>query len=65
MRDPTPQNITGEKVQRHVFKHKIQWGYVAMAVAVIYVVMRVGPMFAGDADDKQGKTEKSGIGTEV
>jgi hypothetical protein len=31
MQDPQPENIMGEKVQRHVFKHEINWGYVALA----------------------------------
>jgi hypothetical protein len=41
MRDPKPDNISGEKVQRHVFKHEINWGYVAVAVALIVVAYRL------------------------
>ena len=43
MNDPLPENIQGEKVQRHVFKHEINWGYVALAVAVVataYLALR-------------------------
>lgn len=38
MRDPNPENISGEKVQRHVFKHEINWGYVTIAAAVVVAV---------------------------
>lgn len=41
MRDPEPANISGEKVQRHVFKHEINWGHVAVALAVIVVAVKL------------------------
>jgi len=36
MQDPLQENITGEK--RHSFEHRIDWGYVALALAVLAVV---------------------------
>lgn len=61
MRDPNPSNITGEKVQRHVFKHSINWGYVAIAVAAVVVVLKLLP----DASDNEGKNQDVAAGTEV
>ena len=52
MRDPKPENISGEKVRRQVFKHEINWGYVAVAVAMIYVVYRLD--LGGDDGEENG-----------
>jgi Ni/Fe-hydrogenase subunit HybB-like protein len=53
MRDPKPGNISGEKVQQHVFKHSINWGYVALALAVIVVGLKIAPVTSsGDDEDK-------------
>lgn len=41
MRDPEPANISGEKVQRHVFKHEINWGYVILAIAAVAVAWKL------------------------
>lgn len=54
MRDPMPENIDGSKVQRHEFKHVINWGYVSVALAalvVAYLILRSmdGPV---DEDDE-------------
>jgi hypothetical protein len=62
MRDPSPENISGEKVQRHVFKHSINWGYIAIALAVVLAVLTFAP--AASSDD-EGKTEDPAFGTEV
>ena len=59
MRDPNPSNITGEKVQRHVFKHSINWGYVAIAVAAVVVALKL----LSDASDDEGKNQ--GIASEM
>lgn len=55
MRDPMPANIEGEKVQRHVFKHEINWGYVAVAVAAVIVVIYVLP---GEGNDEKEATQR-------
>lgn len=63
MRDPSPQNISGEKVQRHVFKHSINWGYVALALAVIVVGWKIAP--AASSSDDGDKNQDPPLGTEV
>jgi hypothetical protein len=62
VRDPDPENIAGEKVQKHVFKHEIQWGYVALAVVAVAVVWKVGPSLLSDSEPKD---EDPPLGTEV
>ena len=52
MRDPHPENIDGRKVQRHVFKHEIQWGYVALALVVLVVAVQFSGRFASDEDQE-------------
>lgn len=47
-----PTNISGEKVQRHVFKHQINWGYVAVAAVVLVVAIRLI-----DTDQARANTE--------
>lgn len=34
---PKPENVSGEKVEQHVFKHEINWGHVAISLAVLFV----------------------------
>ena len=43
MNDPTPENITGEKRVVHSVEHSIDWGHVAAAIAVLVVVVKIGP----------------------
>lgn len=50
MRDPKPENIDGQKVQRHVFEHTVNWGYVALAIAVILVAWQIGLIDVGTSD---------------
>lgn len=49
--EPDPSNVTGEVVHRHEYQHVVNWGYVAVAVAVIAVlyvaVAREGTMGDG------------------
>ena len=59
MQDPVPENISGQKVQRHVFKHEIQWGYVALALVLVLVVWKVGPLLVGGSDDEADETNPS------
>jgi len=53
MKDPQPSNITGEKVQQHVFKHEVNWGYVVIAAVVLFAVWYADPLerLGGDDDD--------------
>lgn len=59
MQDPAPENITGEKVQQHVFKHQINWGHVVVGVAVIYAAWK-GAQLVGASGG-----EGAGDGTEI
>ena len=61
MRDPNPSNITGEKVQRHVFKHSINWGYVAIAIAAVVVALKL----LSETSDDEGKNQGMASGMEV
>lgn len=60
MRDPDPSNISGEKVQRHVFKHEVNWGYVVLGLAGLYAIYRLG-----DFVNRGDKNQDPGLGTEV
>ena len=44
--DPAPENITGEKQVVHSVEHSINWGYVALAVVGLAVVVKIGPALA-------------------
>jgi hypothetical protein len=62
MRDPHPENIGGSKVQKHVFEHSMNWGHIALAVAVLVVVWKVAPVLASDDEEKD---QDLAFGTEV
>lgn len=55
MRDPDPENITGQKVQRHTFKHEINWGYVSLAIALLVVGWLLVSTFADSDDGDDGE----------
>lgn len=46
MNDPTPENISGEKRVVHSVEHSINWGYVALAIVGLAVVVKIGPALA-------------------
>ena len=48
--EPAPENIAGEVVHRHSFEHRIEWGHVALAAAVVVVVVT---MFGSDGSDTE------------
>lgn len=56
MQDPPAANIEGSKV--HKFEHRINWGYVAVALAVVVVVIRVKPL-EGIGSDSESYTESA------
>lgn len=43
MNDPTPENITGEKRVVHSVEHRVNWGYVAVAIVGLVVIVKIGP----------------------
>lgn len=50
--EPLPENIDGERVEKHVFTHEINWGHVAAgvgALAIAWVMYQW--VVAGDSDD--------------
>jgi hypothetical protein len=44
--DPAPENISGEKQVVHSVEHKINWGYVALAIVGLAVIVKIGPALA-------------------
>lgn len=52
MRDPYQENIDGQKVQRHVFKHEINWGMVAVSLVALVVLWKLsGSIFEEDDEE--------------
>jgi len=49
MQDPTPENITGRKV--HVVNHEVNWGYVVLGIAAIYVFAQLSGWFGGNSEE--------------
>lgn len=60
MRDPEPQNIHGEKVQKHVFKHEINWGYVVLGLVALFALVKFGPPVVSSVGDDDDETAGSG-----
>ena len=46
MEDPLPENIDGEKRVVHSVEHSVNWGYVALAVVGLAVIVKIGPVLA-------------------
>lgn len=58
MQDPMPENIDGSKVERHVFKHSIEWGHVALGIGMVVVAVVVWRVASGESDeDDQDESE--------
>lgn len=53
MKDPLPENISGEKVVVHKVNHQIHWGYVSVAVALVFVVLAAREVLE-DRDGEEG-----------
>jgi len=50
VQDPEPSNIRGQKRVVHSVEHQVNWGYVAIAVAVIAVVWWVSRTTGSDEE---------------
>ena len=53
--EPAPENIAGEVVHKHAFEHRIDWGYVALALAAVVIVVKLsgsGGMSVGQSSDE-------------
>lgn len=57
MQDPSPENITGSKQVSHVVEHKINWGHVAIGLAVIFVVWKMSGLLEGEASEDEQDVE--------
>ena len=56
---PAPENVTGEVVREHSFKHSVNWGHVILGVAVLYVAYE-GFSLVGQQDAGQQLDESDG-----
>ena len=54
--DPVPENITGEKQVVHSVEHSINWGYVALAIVGLAVVVKIGPALARSSSRDEEET---------
>jgi hypothetical protein len=55
--DPAPENIDGSKVVQysHEVHHRVNWGYVALGLAVIAVLLFVRENVDLSSDDEQAE----------
>lgn len=64
MQDPQPENITGEKQVVHSVEHRINWGYVILGVAAIYVTWKARGIFSSSSssETKDDRADRDEIG---
>lgn len=55
MKDPSPENISGSKIQKHTFEHQIRWDLLVGAVVVGFVAWKV---FGGISSSEDEENEK-------
>lgn len=55
MEDPLPENIAGEKRVVHTVEHRVNWGYVALAVVALVLLVKVAPAVARSAEQDDGE----------
>lgn len=77
MKDPLPQNISGQKSVSHVVEHRVRWDYLVLGVAAVYAVWKVARALEtasseGGAEvvdvpvtEPQGNDQVAGLRTEV
>lgn len=50
-----PENVSGEKIEQHVFEHSVEhsvnWSHVLLALVVVYALMKLGPALIEKNDD--------------
>jgi len=54
MKDPHKNNIDGQKVQRHVFKHEINWGWVAISLVALLALWKFSDSILDEDDEPAG-----------
>ena len=51
-----PENVSGEKIEQHVFEHTVEhsvnWSHVLLAFVVVYALVKLGPVIAERRDDE-------------
>lgn len=50
MKDPIPENITGEKRVVHTVSHEVNWGYLAVGTAGLLLVYVLLDPFGRNSD---------------
>lgn len=69
MTDPLPENIRGEKVEKHVFSHdvhhEVNWGHVSLAVALIVLLWMLSRWYRDSDDTDSGDAMNGGDGLDV
>lgn len=62
MQDPKPDNIMGEKVQRHSFEHEIRWDVLVAAVVAGFVAWKLfgGLNLSSSDEQERGAPEEFG-----
>lgn len=65
MQDPPRENITGQK--KHVFKHEVNWGYVAIGAVVILLLWYFDPLgrLSRRGDDREESADLGENAVEV
>lgn len=51
--EPLPENVSGEVVESHAFEHRVDWGHVALGIAVVYVAWKLSRML-DEGNDEEG-----------
>lgn len=49
--EPAPENVTGQKRVTHSVEHRINWGYMAIGLGLVMVVLYLS---GGDSSDDDG-----------
>lgn len=60
MNDPSPENITGQKVYQHTFKHEVRWDYLLGLLLLAYVLFRFVTR-SSSIDDEESEPEGATI----
>lgn len=47
--EPEPENVSGEIVRKHSFEHRINWGYLVLGLALLYIAYH-GVRLVGSAE---------------
>lgn len=60
--EPPKENVSGEVVRRHSFEHQINWGHVALGLALLYMAYHgVRLLDSGESDSGSDIGSDSGI----